>query len=1586
MAGISSMGHQDIQSVHILGSPSIKLGFRLQSYIAHTVLNELPASTYVIITDTHLAKLHLLALQDAFEKEKPTARLLVYTIPPGEQSKSRETKSEIEDWLLEQRCTRDTVLLALGGGVVGDLIGFVAATFMRGLRFCQIPTTLLAMVDSSVGGKTAIDTPLGKNLIGAFWQPSFVFIDPAYLETLPEREFVNGMAEVIKTAAIWDEKEFEKLEGGVAAIRSAVLSPPTPSETNGITASQQLLLSVIQASVAVKAEVVTKDEKETGLRNLVNFGHTVGHAIEAVLTPDLLHGECVSVGMVLEAEISRALGFLRNDAVGRLSKCLTAYGLPVSLADPRISSAPNSSGLTPDRLLDLMSVDKKNAGKLKKVVLLSRIGRTVEERATGVEDSLIKRIIAPCVRVFPGPPSSTLLKITTPGSKSISNRALVLAALSTGTCRLTNLLSSDDTQVMMTALEDMGGASFSWEDGGATLVVRGGGGKLHPPPKGKQVYLGNAGTAARFLTTVCTLITCDDQPGSTSRSERTVITGNARMKQRPIGPLVDALRQGGNELTYLGSEGCLPLEIPGGGLQGGSIELAASVSSQYVSSILLAAPYARNPVTLTLVGGTVISQPYIDMTLAMMAAFGISVQRDEANQHTYHIPIGKYTCPSGSYAIESDASSATYPLAIAALNGLTITLDNIGSGSLQGDAQFATKVLGPMGCTVEQTATTTKLVGPSTPGKLRQLGTIDMETMTDAFLTACVVLGVAGPGADGCQSTKVVGIANQRVKECDRIAAMVAELAKLGIRAEELPDGIEVYGKPACQILEGARIHCYDDHRVAMAFSVLGSVPGGKGLVLNEKRCVEKTWPSWWDDFSSKMGFVIEGVGEPSEEEKKSQAAKVNENNQPSILLCGMRGSGKSFAGRVAASSLGWPLIDSDLYFQDRHSSIITDFVHKHGWEAFRREEVASVIEILNKFPTRHVISLGGGIVETKEGRELLKSHKGPVVQINRDVEEIKAYLHEDNSRPSLGEPIDVIWKRREPWLLECSDAEFFNLGSTTDSPQTLANEQSVMRQFFDFITGDDKNHVSLRPDSRTYFVALTLASLTEPAATHLPALSNFDQLTTGCDAVELRVDLLSSGGKTTQPPTAPSLHFVRRQIAALRRLTNLPIIFTVRTDGQGGKFPGQGSEKEYFELLELGLRTGCEYVDVELGHSPELIRQLRAKKGNSLLIGSYHDFAGKLSWNSKEMESKYQAIRKYADIVKLVTVAKSIDDNLALLNFRATHSSPSFPPLITINMGLEGQMSRILSPVLSPLTHELLPEPAAPGQLTYNQIQVALDLLGQHPPRQFWLFGNPISHSRSPLMHNTSFEALGLRSHVYSPMETDTLNSDKVKAVLRAPEFGGASVTIPLKLEVLSLMDELTDEAREVGAVNTIIRKGDKLIGDNTDWYAIATLIRRSLPADPSVRSTAVVIGAGGTSRAAVYALHRLGVHQIGLFNRTKSRAEELIATMPTSWSIKLIESFEEAIELNPGIVISTVPSDTIKIPKELLKRKEGGVMVELAYENHSGYEESLGEGWRFVNGFEVLVEQGLKQFEIWTGKKMPIKKVWEMIKKERK
>ncbi|KAI1781989.1 EPSP synthase-domain-containing protein, partial [Ganoderma leucocontextum] len=1222
------MADVDVRKVSILGKDSIHCGFHLVPYIVKTVTETLSSSAYVLVTDTHVGNLHLAAFQAEFDRAPTNARLLSYVLSPGETSKSRKGKAEIEDFLLLNKCTRDTVILALGGGVIGDLVGFVAATFMRGVRFVQIPTTLLAMVDSSVGGKTAIDTPHGKNLIGAFWQPEYIFIDAAFLETLPAREFSNGMAEVIKTAAIWDEREFAALESRAAEIFAAIQTPSTnfAGHTEATRSpAQQLLLSVIAGSIGVKAHIVTIDERETGLRNLVNFGHTIGHAIEAVLTPAMLHGECVSVGMILEAEVARQLGVLNQVAVGRLTRALKAYNLPVSLSDPRIASLPAAGSLSVTKLLDIMRIDKKNSGPQKKIVILSRIGATYEQKATIVADAAIAKTLSEAAKVVPGSPSKSPIRMATPGSKSISNRALLLAALGTGTCRLKNLLHSDDTQVMMNALVELQGAKFGWEDGGETLVVTGGAGSLSVPKDNQEIYLGNAGTAARFLTTVCTLV------GATSGEQRTVITGNARMKQRPIGPLVDALRANGSTINYLESEGCLPLSIAPAGLKGEHIRLAASVSSQYVSSILLCAPYAAEPVTLELTGGQVISQPYIDMTIAMMTTFGIAVERlaDESGKplDVYRIPRGAYMNPA-VYNIESDASSATYPLAIAAITGTTCTITNIGHGSLQGDARFAKEVLEPMGCKVVQTETETTVTGPPV-GQLRSIGLVDMEPMTDAFLTASVLAAVATapPSAeralkDGSRrtTTRIVGIANQRVKECNRIKAMIDELAKFGVETEELDDGLEVYGKPVSDLKEGASVHCYDDHRVAMAFSVLGSAV--KDTIIEEKRCVEKTWPNWWDDLVNKIGLDVEGVELSSVHDLASASCPTQERSQASVVLIGMRGSGKTFIGELSANILGRQFVDADVVFEKKHPIGVREFVRQTGWPAFRAEETAILQDLLAQYGQGHVISLGGGIVEAPAARDLLKAYaeKGPVVHIARDIAEVITYLGVETARPAYGEPIIDVYKRRAPWFSECSSYEFINdtgildsLGASAEddsnsTPSTLSVREEVSR-FFHHITGERPNLApNLSKDSRSYFLSLTYPDIT-------PALPHIEEMTAGADAVELRVDLLRSPKDNDKlGPYIPPTTYVKEQIAALRRKTTLPIVFTVRTTSQGGKFPDH-AEKETFELFLTAVRLGAEYIDVEISWSEKNILDLIARKGHSQIIASWHDWSGEMKW-----------------------------------------------------------------------------------------------------------------------------------------------------------------------------------------------------------------------------------------------------------------------------------------------------------------------------------------------------------------------------------
>ncbi|EJD07924.1 Pentafunctional AroM protein [Fomitiporia mediterranea MF3/22] len=1602
------MAEVEIKKVSILGRDSIHCGFHLAPHIVQTVLDTLPSSTYVLITDTVVGSHYLSRFDDEFLRQKQqgkgtSSRFLGYLVEPGEGSKSRKGKAEIEDYLLEQKCTRDTVVLALGGGVIGDLVGFVAATFMRGLRFCQIPTTLLAMVDSSVGGKTAIDTPHGKNLIGAFWQPEYIFIDAAFLETLPPREFSNGMAEVIKTAAIWNEDEFSALESRSAEIFAAVQSRSVDAS------ARALLLSVIAGSIGVKAHIVTVDERETGLRNLVNFGHTIGHAIEAVLTPAILHGECVAIGMVLEAEIARQRGVLGQVAVGRLTRCLKAYNLPTSLSDPRIAALPQAKLLTVDRLLDIMAIDKKNSGAAKKIVLLQRIGKTLEEKASVVPDDMIRKTLSEAAKVVPAVPKNHPVKMATPGSKSISNRALLLAALAEGTCRLTNLLHSDDTQVMMNALIDLKGAKFSWEDGGETLVVEGGGGSLSPPPPGKEVYLGNAGTAARFLTTVCTLVQSTD-------TTRTVITGNARMKQRPVGPLVSALRENGCSVDFKESEGCLPLAIAPGGLPGGRIRLAASVSSQYVSSILLCAPYAKEPVVLELTGGAVISQPYIDMTIVMMQSFGIVVERHTdpntgALLDVYTIPRGRYVNPA-SYAIESDASSATYPLAVAAATGTTCTVENIGSASLQGDARFAKDVLEPMGCEVVQTGTSTTVTGPPI-GQLRALGMVDMEPMTDAFLTASVLAAIATKEplkertlTDGSPmtTTRILGIANQRVKECNRIRAMIDQLAKFGIETKELDDGLEVYGRPVGELKEGCSIHCYDDHRVAMAFSVLGSVV--KNTIIEEKRCVEKTWPNWWDDLENKIGLNVEGVELVSGPVSGSPSKEATANVGASVVIIGMRGSGKTFVGRLAAQALGWTFLDADHAFEEHHKMGVREFVHANGWRAFRAAETEMLKTLLAEHQTGHVISLGGGIVETPAARDVLCEYgrtKGPVVEIVREVDEVVKYLTEETSRPQYGESIVDVCTRRQPWFAECSTYQFVNYtgvlqhvaarslddNAIGSASPTASQYRTEVTRFFHHITGVKRNvSANVARGKRSYFLSLTYPGVT-------PALPHIDELTAGTDAIELRVDLLRVPKDVETrgnyiPPTA----YVIEQLAALRQKTSLPIVFTVRSVSQGGSHP-DGAEAEALALFNVAVRMGCEYIDVELAWNDARIREFAQRKGNSQIIASWHDWSGNMKWDGPQVKEKYAQAKELGNIVKIVGKATSLEDNFALADFvRSVEATPDAKPFIAINTGYEGQLSRILNSTLSPITHPLMSVSAAPGQLSFAQIQTALHLIGQLPAQRYYLFGTPISQSPSPTLHSTGFQALGL-PHTYSLFETVEVD-ESIRSLLQSPSFGGASVTIPHKLAVMPLLDELTADAKAIGAVNTIIAETDPggkriLRGDNTDWIGIRSTVLARLPGDGRVPAAGLVIGAGGTSRAALYALHSLGVGRIYLYNRTRSAAEALRDAFP-EYNIVLLDNLDSFSDAAPAVVISTIPGSATTLEKgsnglyltKALFSAEHGVVVDMAYKPAETPLLSLAassQGWKTVRGVDVLLEQGFAQLELWTGRRCPRKEVTKKV-----
>ena len=303
-----------------------------------------------VVTNTTVGPFYLDKIVQALTQAGKQVSSII--LPDGEEEKNWANLMKVFDVLLAEKCDRKTTLVALGGGVIGDLTGFAAASYMRGVPFIQVPTTLLAQVDSSVGGKTGINHPLGKNMIGAFYQPQAVIADTTTLDTLPARELSAGLAEVIKYGPIIDAAFFDWCEANIARL---------------VARDPAALAYAIQRSCEIKADVVRQDEREGGLRAILNFGHTFGHAIEAGLGyGEWLHGEAVGCGMVMAAELSHRLGFIDERSKSRITALVEAAGLPVVAPD-----------LGTERWIELMQVDKKNEGGQIKFILLKPLGTAV---------------------------------------------------------------------------------------------------------------------------------------------------------------------------------------------------------------------------------------------------------------------------------------------------------------------------------------------------------------------------------------------------------------------------------------------------------------------------------------------------------------------------------------------------------------------------------------------------------------------------------------------------------------------------------------------------------------------------------------------------------------------------------------------------------------------------------------------------------------------------------------------------------------------------------------------------------------------------------------------------------------------------------------------------------------------------------------------------------------------------------------------------------------------------------------------------------------------------------------------------------
>ncbi|OBS25192.1 hypothetical protein FPOA_05727 [Fusarium poae] len=766
-----------------------------------------------------------------------------------------------------------------------------------------------------------------------------------------------------------------------------------------------------------------------------------------------------------------------------------------------------------------------------------------------------------------------------------------------------------------------------------------------------------------------------------------------------------------------------------------------------------------------------------------------------------------------------------------------------------------------------------------------------------------------------------------------------------------------------------------------------------------------------------------------------------------SIALIGMRGSGLSTLAVLASSTLGFRVLDADQYFYKVTGLSRAAYKSTHGISQYRQEELQLMRSMLFENPTGAIIVCGPGAVEGK-GREWLaefaKEHL--IIYILRDAEDIQRHL-----RVFDLDTIRNLIRRATPAYRRLSSFEYYNTSDTSIrksntspsrgdlSPSALALK-NVENDFLNLIHGivkrDDsygrykaRHSLSSLPlVSRSYTYALSI-----PLKTLTALISELGDVDVEADAVELTISLstVCKDGNEIDDAIADR---ISRQISIVRRNICLPIIYQVNPYDIH-----RVSVDEYFRILDHGLRLGAEYLCVDLEFDTAKIQTLISSKGQTKMIGHYSASGDEDDgWDSPKQWAMVQRAQTLGcDILRICRKATCLADNFAARHFchRVKSSQRYTIPVIAYNTGHLGRMScytnSILSPVTHPLVRKLAPECPSSSLLTVQEAQRATFASFLLDDQFFGIYGNNTSQSLSPAMHEAAFKLLGM-PHRYNIYTKDSM--DELFEMVQDVKFGGASITAPFKTAVIPKMDFLSEEAKAIGAVNTMICLKSPtmdslldrnttaptvaLFGENTDWIGIHTCVQRNLSPINAVRrrTTGLIVGAGGMARAAAYAFIRLGIKNIVIHNRTRSKAEDLIAQVKNPRScitredevdsavfgrgsespdrmtdpvFKILDSktdtWPEELSL-PTIVVSCIATKNIdgkcsvdtSLPEGWLSSPTGGVVIELSYTPLETpllqqTKQLADRGWITVDGLEVLPEQGMMQFELFTTRRAP-------------
>ncbi len=1427
----------------------------------------------IVITDTTVYHLY----HDTLDSLNATH---IYQLPEGEPSKSFSMTKQVMDKMFALQLDRKSCVVAFGGGVVGDFSGLVASIYLRGIDFIQVPTTLLSMVDSSTGNKNAVDTAYGKNTIGTFYPPRDILIDPNFIKTLPQEQFSNGMAEIIKIAATSNIELWEFIN-----------SRPIHQQEE----TKDDLLEMIRLSVNTKKRIVEGDPTEKGganknSREVLNFGHTLGHAIESVTQWN--HGKCVALGILLETLITRD-GNPVTPYLTRINllKCLETYQLPIVI--------PDFSTEQLELIRKFISNDKKSG----RLVTVTEIGdwTSLVIKPEDVDQVFEKSRNVSCQGV---PEVKSRLDISLPGSKSITNRALLLAAVADGVTQVENILISDDTVHMIHALRQLG--VILKQINSSTILITGTNGVFTPKHKTTSLYLGNSGTCVRFLTAMVSACLSPDY--------QVVITGNNHMLKRPIGDLTDTLITQGVKLEFLTEKNYLPIMITSSetSWSGEQLEVAGDKSSQYISALLMVSPLLGKSTTVKILDNPV-SSGFINLTLLVMEEFGAQVDISvEGGYIRYNISSSGYHQETGIYQVEADATAAIYPLILSCVTGKHIVLTNLTSNNTQPDNSLILKTLDLLNIEVDQDKKQTRL-NPMDIFKNRLIegDTINLDlNSSDIFMTVVVFICCWFYHNKLSKKTfNITNIANQNIKECKRISAICQEIKKLGFKLETQGTGLEITGYDMDYYNYGDTISLdsYSDHRMAMSLAILSSVI--QEINILDWLCVTKTYPQFWE-MTGQFGITT-----------KVPSIKPNYWDRiysKPIVLIGFPGAGKTTLGKKIAKHLKYHHYDTDIELGKIYKKIDTSL--KNDVMEYRHQETEILISLLKRVDADSVISTGGGIIDSIRVREILKTLPF-VIYIEKDFRNVLPRVTQVSKL--IKTTPENLWQRRLPYYQELATHIFSIPYYKPEQENDNHYWKQLNMRWLHWIEGLRHKFI---PRLQSHFGCFTSSELSLDDLTIIK-----DQHQVHClQAIEFRADLFHS-----HEPEA-----IKAAIVKLQTVINKDIIFTYRTIKEGG----QGDPSLARTLANIAIKQGCRILDIELSSDQQI-----TNRQHVYTIGSCH-------------------LTNLDDIIKVLSVkwASHQPDQLKLVISRENYQKLqklNVPVLTEKHNSIilqDHKTSRYLNHYLTPVKFQMLTG-TAPLQISLDssyRIKKELFHLSDNI-NKYYLFGNPIAGSVGDQYHNQWFSESSSLSE-YHKYQTDQIT--EAVDILRQKHTQGASVTIPLKTDILPYLDKISKYALQIGAVNTVTRlsNGD-LIGENTDWLAMRDLIKLNL--NNLQEFCGLVVGTGGVARAACHTFQELGVPYY-IWGRNRETAETLKVKHEAQGVFytetgKINEIIGET-QRNRVITIICVPPEVLidieDLPCELVL-EQGYTKPKRKYP----------VGCIFISGLDILVTQAKYQNKIW-------------------